>query len=189
MLTIFLVIICVLRDRRPFLANWGHAVPSSLTLLPCRTPSTKRYEKRDPFTPPGYHPNHIDAQLLSQSLSATTFKSLNHSENHFSSWHLRNVRDRIRWKSIFLESIKVFTELVKHHVLNFCWCENCWNWRVKTFSSYKSFVENLKPPFWTIHTVKLTYCRVLNLYKKTATIYLDFLWTTLMNRAVYWRPT
>ena len=35
---------------------------------PALLSSTKRYEKRDPFTPPGYHPNHIDAQLLSQSL-------------------------------------------------------------------------------------------------------------------------
>ena len=34
---------------------------------------------------------------------------------------------------------------------------------------FKSFVENLKLPFWNIHTVKLTYLptsRILNLYKK-----------------------
>ena len=47
MLTIFLVIICVLRDRRPFLANWGHAVPSSLTTT---IQQQKIWEKRPIYT-------------------------------------------------------------------------------------------------------------------------------------------
>ena len=102
--------------------------------------STKRYEKRDPFTPPGYHPNHIDAQLLSQSL-CYHFQGF---ESFLEPSLFLAFKKCPRWnkvKKVFFESNKVFTKLVKHHILHFCWCENCWNWRVKTFSSFKSFVH------------------------------------------------
>lgn len=156
MLTIFLVIICVLRDRRPFLANWGHAVPSSLT-LPCRTPSTKRYEKRDPFTPPGYHPNHIDAQLLSQSL-CYHFQVF---ESFLEPSLLRNVRDRIRWKIYFSKASR--------------FSQNWWNTTFYTFVDVRiAEIEGLRHS----HHLKALFIltsRILNLYKKTATTYLDFL--------------
>ena len=108
MLTIFLVIICVLRDRRPFLANWGHAVPSSLT-LPCRTPSTttiihqKIWEKRPIYTTwlppqPYWCAASFSVSLLPLSSLWIILKNL------LFFGHLRNIRDRIRWKWYFLKA-------------------------------------------------------------------------------------